>query len=470
MADGDHERPLSFDALVLVILTVARVRIDTLATLAATRPEETVRSLPVLGNLLSAQAWDLMRNWLTDPITLVLVSVTFALVGLYLLVDALRHRQPSSRTYRLKLGLLLAIVLITVVCQSLFLVLMRRASGPASYTHDGGVIQTEAAIDMLLRGENPYTEDFLDTPVAEWGLEKRTALYHYPYLPWTLVASVPARLLCELTLGWYDQRLVYLALFVATLLLLPGLTRRRSDKLTLVAIVGLNPIMGNDIIYGMNDSFVLAWVVLSLWLLAHERYGWSAVAMGLAWASKPTAWFVAPFYLLYLARGTGGWVAPARQACRRIWPAALVAAALIVPFVIWDPVSFYDDVWAWAAGTSATPYQIRGWGLSNLVLAFGLVSSDQDYFPFWIGQVAVCVPLLLAALRLQLRHNTMQWLLYGYAALFTAYSFLSRFFNENYAGIAVALFALAALVDLGNGEAIVNPPDPAATTTGTLRT
>ena len=31
-------------------------------------------------------------------------------------------------------------------------------------------------------------------------------------------------------------------------------------------LIGLNPIMGSDLIYGQNDSFVLAWLVLSLWL------------------------------------------------------------------------------------------------------------------------------------------------------------------------------------------------------------
>ncbi|MHB0875627.1 MAG: hypothetical protein ACYC5O_06255 [Anaerolineae bacterium] len=454
----ERERPLSTDALLLIVLVVARLRIDTLANLVAPRPEETVRTLPLLGGLLSSQAWDLMRNWLTDPVSLLLVTLALALLGLYLLVDALRHRLSPPATFRLKLALVLAIVLVTVVAQSLFLVLLRHATGPASFTHDGGVIQTEAAVDMLLRGENPYTHDYLDTPLAEWGLEKRTALYHYPYLPWTLIASVPARALSYAGLGWYDQRFVYLALFVLTLLLLPGLARRPGDRLALVMIVGLNPIMANDVIFGMNDSFVLAWIVLGLWLLARDRFGWAAVAIGLAWASKPTAWFLAPFYLLYLARGAATLRAAAAQVWRRAWPAFAVATVLVVPFFLWEPFSFYDDVWAWAAGTSVTPYQIRGWGFSNLVLALGLVPSDQSYFPFWIAQAAICLPLLLATLRWQARAGTagatvgLRRLLYGFAALFAAYSFFSRFFNENYAGFAISLFALAALVETARNE------------------
>ncbi len=439
--------PLSLEALLLTILVVARVRIDTLADLVAPRPEETIRGLPVLGGLLGDQAWALMRQWMTDPISLLLITATFTLLGLYLAVDALGTRLSDVACHRAKVALVAGIIAATVFAQSIYLIGLRQATGPASFTHDGGVIQTEAALDMLLAGENPYTEDYLDTAVAEWGLEKRTALYHYPYLPWTLIASLPARILSRASLGWYDQRLVYLALFALTLALLPGLARDRAGGRMLLMTVGLNPIMGNDIIFGMNDSFVLAWMVLSLWLLHRGRTGPAALALGLALASKPTAWFLAPFYALHLARGSAGIREAVKRIVTRGWPALVVFVALVLPFVAWDPPAFYDDVWAWSAGTSATPYQIRGWGLSNLVLALGLVESDQSYFPFWIAQVALCLPVLYLLLRRQWRRPSLARVWYGTAILFGLYSFVSRFFNENYVGFLIALLALAALSD-----------------------
>ena len=67
------------------------------------------------------------------------------------------------------MALLWGILLATVFAPSAKLVLLRQGSGPASYSHDGGVIQTEAAIDFLLQGRNPYVEDYLNTPMAEWG-------------------------------------------------------------------------------------------------------------------------------------------------------------------------------------------------------------------------------------------------------------------------------------------------------------
>ena len=448
---GERGRVVSFDALLLVVLLLARVRIDTLTDLVAPRPEATVRHLPLIGGLLSQQAWDLMRNWLTDPISLLLITLAFTLLACYLLTDALRSRLGRDLTYRLKLGLLLAIIASTVFAQSGFLILMRHATGPASFTHDGGVIQTEAATEMFLSGRNPYAENYLNTPLADWGLEKRTALYHYPYLPWTFVASAPAMLASDWALGWWDERFLYLVLFALSLALLPGLAGNREDALLLVGIYGLNPIMGNDVIFGMNDSFVLAWAVLALWLARRERYGLASLAMGLAWASKSTAWFFAPFYLAYLAQGRGGWRQRLRLLWQRLWPALAVMAILVLPYVAWNPGAFYDDIWAWSAGTSATSYQIRGWGLSNLVLALGLVPNDQAYFPFWPAEVAVCLPILLATLRLQWRHNDLGHLCFGAAALFGGYSFVSRFFNENYAGLVLTLLALAALAG-GVGE------------------
>jgi len=104
------------------------------------------------------------------------------------------------------------------------------------------VIQTEAAIDFTLAGRNPYVEDYVGTPMAEWGInEFRTALYHYPYLPWTFLFSAPFKLLSDAAIGWYDQRFVYLLLFAITLLLAPALAAARQAKLMLVMLIGLNP-------------------------------------------------------------------------------------------------------------------------------------------------------------------------------------------------------------------------------------
>jgi hypothetical protein len=463
------------DALLLVILVVARIRIDTFAEAAVlpTRQADVARH-PWLGHLLSGQAMTLLaQQQLIDPIGLVLIVAALGCLLAYLLVhEFVKAERPR---YWARLALIWAIVLLTVFASSAKLVLLRRQSGPASYSHDGGVIQTEATIDYLLEGRNPYVEDYVATPMAEWGInEFRTALYHYPYLPWTFLFSAPFRLLADRAIGWYDQRFVYLLLFALTLLLAPGLARQTDLKLSLVMVIGLNPIMGSDLIYGQNDSFVLAWVLLSLWLWVrgqqetksgstesdgvqgHAGRGWawaSAAAFGLACASKPTAWFLLPFYLLLLAGGDasdlwrrpGAWL---KRAWLRGWPGLLVAVLAIGPYLVWDPRAMIDDVWRWSNGTSSTAYQIWGWGASNLVLAAGWVKSRFDYWSFWLPQLIVSLPLLVALVWRQVRENRPARAFWGYGLLLLAFFFFSRFLNENYLGYITAVLAVGTFTDL----------------------
>lgn len=450
------------DALLLAVLVLARIRIDTLAE-AAVLPlrQNDVARHPWLGQLLPPEAAALLgQQQLVDPIGLLLIVTAIGCLLIYLLVAEFVRREDLR--YWASLIIIWAIVLLTVGASSMKLVLLRQGSGPASYSHDGGVIQTEATINYLLAGRNPYVEDYLATPMAEWGInEFRTALYHYPYLPWTFLFSAPVKLLAEATLGWYDQRFVYLALFAVMLLLAPGLARGRQSKLLLVMLLGLNPIMGSDLIYGQNDSFVLAWIVLSLWLYVRgqapgARRGWqiaAAAALGLACASKPTAWFLAPFYLLLAAGGDPRelWRRPVAwlgRAWRAGWPALAVMALIIGPYLAWDPAALFDDVWRWSAGTSETAYQIWGWGASNLVLALGWVQSRFDYWPFWLLELVVGLPLLLALLKRQASANTPACAAWNYGLFLLVFFFFSRFLNENYLGYILALLVLGVVANL----------------------
>ena len=453
----------SFDVLLLFALVLARVRIDTLADrLVAPRRVELIRRIPLLGSLLPEKGWDLLDHWMTDPISLLLISVTFGLLLLYVFFDTWHGISERGRHWA-KLALVFCIVFATVVSLSTFSVLLRQVAGPASFSHDGGVIQTEEAIKYVLGGRNPYIEDYVDTPMAEWGLDYRTALYHYPYLPWTFLFSAPFYLSSEALLGWYDQRIVYLVLFVSTLFVAARLVPMGDLRLCIVMLLGLNPIMGTDIIFGQNDVFVLAWLVFSVYLLKQRKDTWSLVMLGLACASKPTAWFLVPFYVLFLVRREGfsprGEIKPlASYLLRKVVPLAVVLVVLVLPFVVWDLEAMYDDVWRWSSGAAEIPYQITGWGLSNFVLALGLVESRLDYFPFWIPGLLICLPLLLYLSWRQWKHNTISSMLYNYAFLTLAFFYTSRFMNENYLGYLLAVFALAVCTQVSPSPE--SPPSP----------
>jgi hypothetical protein len=397
----------------------------------------------------------------TDPVTLLLFSLAFGLFLVYLLVDAFGGRLSDRAIFGIKMGLVCAIILFLVIGQTALFIGLRHISGPAAYTHDGGVIQTEVTIEYLLSGVNPYVADYLDTPMALWGTEYRTALYHFPYLPWTFLFSAPFYLSSQAALGWFDQRFVYLLLFAVTLALAQSLARRPVDKLGVVMVIGLNPILASDVIFGQNDSFVLFWIVLAIWLLRlgeTRGKGWvgafSAAALGLACASKPTAWFLVPFWALYLLRDE--WEVDEGRLrrlhegkrwlgtlVRRAWPLAVVFVLVVGPWFVWDPAAMLDDIWRWSAGVADAPYQIRGWGLSNFVLAFNLVPDRLAYWPFWIPEILIVTPILIALLWRQTRHNTLGAVSYHYVLLLVAFFYVSRFLNENYLGYLLAVFALA---------------------------
>ncbi len=414
-------------------MVLARVRIDTLAQLVLPQRHQDVASLPFTNLLLSPKAQELLRDWLTDPITLLLISLAFGLLVLYFAVDMLR-----PQLYGLKLGIIYGIIFSTIIAEALLMVMLRHQAGPASYTHDGGVIQTEEAIKFLQTGKNPYVEDYTDTPMAEWGLDYKTALYHYPYLPWTFLFSLPFYWALEASLGWYDQRFVYLLLFVLTLAIVPSLASKPEDRLKLVAVLGLNPIMGSDVIFGQNDSFVLFWVVLSLWFLAKGKVIASSVSLALACASKPTAWFFVPFYFLYLWRKTGRLGLFFHPALAFV----LIFSAIVIPFFLWNPDAMVDDVWRWAAGTAKVSYQIRGWGVANFILALGLVESRLSYFPFWIFELIFVLPLALTLVFRLYQKPSLRNALWAYGLTLFTFFYFSRFLNENYLGYILAILAL----------------------------
>jgi len=473
----------SGDVLLLFILLIARARIDTLAEWA-TLPTATLQTdvARLVGSWWPAAGLKLLADRQTsDPVTLTLVSLALGLFLVYLGVDALGGHLGPAVLQRVKLTLAGAIILVLVGGQTGLYIGLRHISGPAAYTHDGGVIQTEVTIQYLLAGVNPYAADYVNTPMAAWGTEYRTALYHYPYLPWTFLFSAPFYLLSNLAWGWFDQRFVYLLLFAATLYMAVKLAGSPGQQLATLLVLGLNPILASDVIFGQNDSFVLFWIVLGVLLLrwAERRRpgaGWPAfapamIAFGLACASKPTAWFLMPFVALYLVRRDAaglpsrrGWVAAAGGWLRRSWPWLATFVLVVGPWFAWDPAALADDVWRWSAGTSATPYQIRGWGLSNFVLAWGLVADRLAYWPFWIVEVLLGGPLLAALLWQQWRANQLSRALYGYVVLLFGFFYVSRFLNENYLGYLLSLIALAAgLSPPAGGMPAGAEPAPAAT-------
>jgi hypothetical protein len=371
----------------------------------------------------------------------IIVLVCYLLVHIFL---------PAHVADRIKWMLVWVIIAAAAVETLMAFVILRHLTAPYQFVHDG-VIQTEEAIKFFLQGKNPYAENYLNTPMALWGYGNQSsvsisaALYHFAYWPFLILFSAPFYLLAQGTLGWFDQRMLYLLMYIFTLMLLPQFARSREKVFALILFVGLQPLFFPYFTQGRNDIFVLFWLVLCLVFLKKQRWLSAFVVLAFACATKPTAWFAIPFCVIYLL-GRGGFSRP-RMFTLPLAAFVGVMAVVVLPFFFWDPYSFVDDVWNYTAGTSTYSYPISTFGFGSVALSLGLIHDKAAQFPFWMLQIVFGMPALFLLCRYQVAHNNLRTVWLGYAFLTLVVSFFSRVFNDNHVGFVISLFAIGLMTD-----------------------
>ena len=76
-----------------------------------------------------------------------------------------------------------------------------------------------------------------------------------------------------------------------------------------------------------------------------------------------------------------------------------VLAAGVLPFLVADPVAFYDDTVKYGAGT----YRIVGYGLSAILVRLGIIEDRDGSYPFALIALLTWVPLTVWLLLAQRR-------------------------------------------------------------------
>lgn len=315
--------------------------------------------------------------------------------------------------------------------------------------HDGA-LHTEAAVAFLMEGKNPYVERYDDTPIRFFGFDGVTladnpSFEYLPYLPGYLFVSIPWYLAFSKLGILYDQRIVYLIAYLFLVIMLPLLGRTPVRKLLILAAVALNPLLVGPVVLGMNDVLVVLLLVVTIWLVLKKRLYWSALVVGLACATKQSAWFFLPFYFLLIAPElwSGGSM---RKTLKTLGAMVIMPILLTVPFLLWDYAAFVTDVWSFPSGAVENSHPIQGYTLGNLLVGMGVIASPRDHFPFWIFQLALGAPLLLWMLKLQSRSKQVG-MVFLCAGFFTfGFGFFSRFFLDNYLGYVVVLMSLGILI------------------------
>ncbi len=346
------------------------------------------------------------------------------------------------------------VVLALLVPATLLQVGLRDGTEPWFHVNDASY-QVELAGERLLDGDNPYGAGYLGTglerfysldgtPVTD-GRVETVALDHLAYFPGLPVLGAVSAALPG-PLG--DLRLLMLLFALALVpaaLLLPGPLELRLGA---GALLAANPLMVRSTWFGILDAPVVLALVLAFALALRGRWGWTGVLVALALAQKQYALVAVPFL------GLAAWQAGGGVALRRAAIAsAAVLAALLVPFLVWDPRAFVDDTVVY--GTSA--YRIVGYGLSGILVDLGLVDRDGSY-PFALIALVTWLPATIVLLVRQRRDPAPWRAALGFALSFLVLAWIARYFQTSgfvypLAGLVVAAqIALAPLLGRGDAE------------------
>ena len=328
-----------------------------------------------------------------------------------------------------------------------------RQPGGYLYIHDGA-LQTELAAKKLMAGRNFYTEDFTDGIFADWNdnqafsflgeeYDEIPTLYHYVYLPFYPILTVPAVLLIENIFGFYDQRILLYVAFLAALYLLYKLVKGKENKLLALTLFAFNPWFVQDLIEGKNDVLLLFFILWIVYLLRQNKIVQSSIILALAVLTKQTAWLLLPFYFFYLFWQKKNW----RDSLVYVWQKTkwgiLAGLVILLPFLFWDFKSFWQDIYQYPSGTLATSWPINGFGLSRFLYHTGVIKSIRDYYPFIIWQLVFCVPLAWWLIKIQAKKNSTTLMLFSYTLVLACFWFFSRFFQANY---VVFIFQLLVII------------------------
>jgi len=386
-------------------------------------------------------------------------AVAVGLLGLYLALDvllaplAVAGRGSRRIFYGGKGVVLAALVALLLVWPTVNFIGQRHAGRPQT-VHDTS-INVEEATKFLLAGKDPYTQTYFDTPLAKFGWHSEP-MYGYgpnPALWWTDTfpgqeeVTVPAMLLARATLGWFDERFIYLLALGVTVGLLLRLAPTPTTRLALVAAVTLNPLFVPEFIYGQNDILVLAEILVILYFCTTARWRLALLALAAGCATKQTTLLLAPILLWWLAPRLGPrWpVRLERLALLLPW-FAVPFILLVGPFAAWDWRAFYGGNFGYVGGTVPHSYPIQGydgWGAASFVLWSGLVPGPNSYFPFWVYEAGAALPLAVLLLRRMSARTPATVMLGAYATVLFPVFYFSRFFHESYIAFTIDLLLVA---------------------------
>jgi len=313
--------------------------------------------------------------------------------------------------------------------------------------HADAVAALHRATEIFLSGQDPYAVFDLPEALARFHMDPQLAThleggavvhtYNYPALSFLVVAPFVA-------LGVGDVRWVFLAEVLILGLVATSRMRLAWRPMALATIVGNAIVLRQQILAGIDPSWAL--LTVASWL-ALRRAWLSSILLGLAFAARQTAWFVAPFYVV-LVWQRWGW----REAVRRAVIAGAVTLVVNLPFLFLAPQRFIEGVSAPILG----PLEPDGVGFIRFGLAgIGPLLSRGAYGALALVVLAVLL-LVFARWRRAVRSAPLVW---PFVPLYFAWRSLQNYF------VLATLFVLVADEELAPE---VPPPVTSASGSGFL--
>lgn len=236
--------------------------------------------------------------------------------------------------------------------------------------------------EALLAGQNPYAittypdlygpgSPFYAPELVEDGFLN----FGFSYPPLSLLMAIPGFVL------FGDHRFAQLGAMVAATWLIA--TARPGRLAVVPAILFLYTARTFLVLQqGWTDPFLVLLLAATVWL-AVRRQAWAVLGLGLTVAVKQHMLLALPLGALLLRRATG------RTAWQIGWQATAIAAAITLPFVLWDIGAFIKStVWL---------HLVQPFRADSMSYVAWLGANGQPGLPLWIG-FALLVPAMVLAL------------------------------------------------------------------------
>ena len=208
------------------------------------------------------------------------------------------------------------------------------------------VLVIEGSAQALVSGLDPYAASFASGPLGTW---PAGTAGHVPYLPGMFLFGLPRALAGP---GPFtDARLAFALASLAVAFAALWLAKPPPGRgLTAMLVVLALPTGARYMAGGGDDVTVLSLLLFSLVLMRRREPGAAGIAAGLAAVIKQTAWPLLPF-LVIAARDRAG-----RPAARKTLAAlSVVIVPVVLPFLVWNPTAFVEDVILFPLGLARQP-------------------------------------------------------------------------------------------------------------------